>query len=138
MKKYLILLILIFGLILCGCNNPSDDGKKDDDIENNDEENKENNNEEEVIKPEEDTYQYKNTTLLLIDKENNYIELLGLSATKLTENTKIYKLESNNKNNKIECSFEDLMIGMNNLYVKTKNDEIETKSSVIDEDGDWL
>ncbi len=124
MKKYLILLILIFGLILCGCNNPSDDGKKEDDIENNDEENKENNNEEEVIKPEEDTYQYKNTTLLLIDKENNYIELLGLSATKLTENTKIYKLESNNKNNKIECSFEDLMIGMNNLYVKTKNDEI--------------
>ena len=44
----------------------------------------ENNNEEEVIKPEEDTYQYKNTTLLLIDKENSYIELLGLSATKLT------------------------------------------------------
>jgi len=120
MKKYLIILILIFGLILFGCTTPNDNDKNDDKTEENNN-NSNNNEDDEVNKPLEDTYQYLNTTLLLFDKENNYIELLNSSATTLTENTKIYKLVNGEKK---ESSYDELMIGMNNLYIKTKNEEI--------------
>ena len=49
------------------------------------------------------------------------MELLNLSATKLTENTNIKKIVNGEI---IEAGYDDLYIGMNNLYVKTKNNEI--------------
>ena len=49
------------------------------------------------------------------------MELLNSQATKLTENTKVLKLINNQKQ---EASYDDLMIGMNNIYIRSKNNEI--------------
>lgn len=69
---------------------------------------------------EEGIYQYKYTTLLLFDEEKNYMELLNVAGTTLTPDTKIYKLVNEEKQ---ETTFADLIVGMNNLYVKTKNNQ---------------
>ena len=63
------------------------------------------------------------TTLLLLDTKTNRIELLNTSATKLTEDTVIKKFVNGEV---VEASLSDLYIGMNNLYVKTNGDVIET------------
>ncbi len=123
MKKYLIILIILMMILFVGCTTPNDNDDDDDqnpdnnqiqtpggDTENPDDDNK-------------DTYQKTSGTLLLLDIENNYIEISNCSATKLTENTKIYKLINEEVK---EAGYEDLMIGMNNIYVKSKNNsEIE-------------
>lgn len=59
--------------------------------------------------------------LLLIDTENNYIELLDCNKTQLSKNVQIKKY----LNNQLQAaSIEDLMIGMDNLYVKSVGEEI--------------
>lgn len=73
-------------------------------------------------RPQDDDLISANKTLLLLDYKNNYIELLDCSATKLTEDTVIRKLEGTEVK---EASYSDLYIGMNNLYVKTNNDVVE-------------
>ena len=120
MKKYLTILLIILCLLLCACttsNNNNNNNNNNNDIENNENNNNNNNQNNNNDK---DAYQYKHTTLLLFDEENKYVEMLGSSATKLTDNTKIYKLVNNQK---VEVNYDELMIGMNNLYIKTKNDE---------------
>ena len=114
MRKYLFILIFIFGLLLVGCTTP--DNNDNNNNNNNNVGGEENGNE----NKEEDSYQYLNTTLLLFDEQKNYIELLNSSATAITNDTKIYKLVNNQKQ---ETTFDELMIGMNNLYVKTKNEK---------------
>lgn len=131
MKKFLIIICFLLLLFIAGCTQPQPnpgedpgqigDGETDKDDEKEDEK-------EEEDKPKEDTYQTIHTSLLLLDLNNNYIELLNSSATKLTENTKIYKLVEKEKE---EASFDDLYIGMDNIYVKTKN-ETEVLEILID------
>ncbi len=121
MKKFLMIFLLIFVLFISACTTP-DDSKNDDDIvdvggSGNQDDNDDESNKEEV----EDTYQYTHCTLLLFDQKNNYMELLNSQATKLTENTKVLKLINNQKQ---EASYDDLMIGMNNIYIRSKNNEI--------------
>jgi len=124
MKKILIILFIINLLFIVGCTptptpqpggNP---GEGDNPGENNPDE------------EEKDTYQTAHTTLLLLDIENNYVELLNVCATKLTSETKIYKLINNKKE---FASYDDLYIGMDNIYVKTKN-ETEVLEILIDDE----
>lgn len=129
MKKILIYICILLLVLLVGCKNPDQDvnkpGKDDDDIIIDDGDGAKDQDDDTIV---EDTYQVKPTTLLLFDEENNYVELLNLSATKLTENTKIKKIVDGEI---IEAGYDDLYIGMNNLYVKTKNNEI-VEEIVID------
>lgn len=129
MKKILIYICILLLVLLVGCKNPDQDvnkpGKDDDDIIIDDGDGDKDQDDDTIV---EDTYQVKPTTLLLFDEENNYVELLNLSATKLTENTKIKKIVNGEI---IEAGYDDLYIGMNNLYVKTKNNEI-VEEIVID------
>lgn len=67
--------------------------------------------------PEEPNDVIARTKLLLLDKENNYIELLNCEATQITMDTKIYKYINEQKE---VASLDDLLIGMDNLYVKAK------------------
>lgn len=62
------------------------------------------------------------TKLLLLDIKNNYIELLNCEATEITSKTKINRYKNGAKE---KASVDDLMIGMDNLYVKTKGKFVE-------------
>lgn len=126
MKKFFVFLSLLLCLFLVACQTPSNNqnnnnNNNNQNIDNNDNKNEEEDNKQEEEENKEDTYQILSSTLLLLDIKNNYIEFLNSSATKLTENTKVYKLVGETKQ---EATLDDLYIGMNNLYIKTKNEEI--------------
>ena len=127
MRKILIYICVVLFLFMVGCNNPTPEvpgGNIGGGEENKGDE--ENNNNDETIK--EDKYDIIHSTLLLLDLEKEYIELLNTSATKLSKETKVYKLVGEEKK---EATFDDLYCGMNNIFVKTKND-LEVLEILID------
>lgn len=71
--------------------------------------------------PEEPNEMIAHTKLLLLDQENNYIELLNCEATTISKNTKISRYVNEKL---VDAGLDDLMIGMDNLYVKSKGKEI--------------
>lgn len=110
MKKYFTyILMLIFLVVLVGCG-----GKKPIDPEEPSE------NPDET--PLEGEYLHTPSEVLLLDEQNSYIELLNVKATKLTENTKVYKIVDGNV---VDASLDDLFIGMENIFVRYINDEID-------------
>lgn len=105
MKKIIqLILILFLAVALVGCvkEKPKDPSEW---------------NEPSKPNPEEPNDVIARTKLLLLDKENNYIELLNCEATQITMDTKIYKYINEQKE---VASLDDLLIGMDNLYVKAK------------------
>ncbi len=107
MKKilqFILVLVLIFCLFGCGDVDITDPNIPAEPTP-------EQPKQEEIIK----------SKLLLINKDNNYIELLDTDKTKLSENVQIKKYINNELRN---ASIDDLMIGMDNLYIKTVGEEI--------------
>ena len=113
MKKFInIIIVFLFIFIVCGCGDNTST-KPDDPIVDP--------STPDISIDEVEKEEITNTKLLLLDVSNNYIELLDCKATKLTENTNIIKYNDGKIN---EASYDDLMIGMNNLYVKSKGNEV--------------
>lgn len=72
----------------------------------------------------EEEIKYYASKILSIDEENDTIELLNVSITKITKNTKIYQLIDNEVKT---LSLKDLYIGLDNIYVA-----VNTKEKVIE------
>lgn len=108
MKKILQLLLVVALIFCCvGCKEEQEEDKP--------------NTPPEPIPEQPVKEQIIKSKLLLIDTENNYIELLDCNKTQLSKNVQIKKYLNNQLQ---EASIEDLMIGMDNLYVKSVGEEI--------------
>lgn len=113
MKKFLIYLCLILLVFVGGCGTKD----KGDAVEPIDPIIPDN-----PVDPDdgEDRYGYQHTKLLMCDTKTQHIELENVSADTLTENTKILKIVNGEV---VDGSYDDLYLGMENIYVKTKNNK---------------
>ncbi len=76
-------------------------------------------------------FMYEHTKILTIDRTRNYIELLGVEITKITNQTEILKLKEGLTS---PGSLNDLYIGMENIYVKYSDKDDYIKTILIDGD----
>ncbi len=110
MKKWLISLVIILSIVfMYGCDGETEKPPKPID----------GGTEEPIV---DDKYYDYATEVLLIDDKNNYIELLNCPITEISEDVKVFKLNNETLEN---SSIDKLLIGMNNVYVRAKNNKIE-------------
>lgn len=79
-----------------------------------------------VVSPE---YIYQKTRILTIDRSKNYVEFFNVSATKVDSETRYLKLVGKEVS---PASFNDLYVGMENVYVEYKKNTDVIKSILID------